>query len=154
MGQKLSIEQLRETAAFKKLRQRQQALVENYLSNGGDEVSAITAVYKCSQTSARTERYVMFQNPKILEVLALAAGAESPALARFTAELERAMRSKHTTPQNIKALQLFARVHGLAVSVPEPESKDKDERQKFCVGDIVTQAGKKYRIEAVELENV
>jgi hypothetical protein len=91
--------------------------------------------------------YELYQSPRIMEIIAMADGQDFLRV-RFEAELERAIRNKRTTPQQIKALQLCAKVHGFIA--PEPE--DEDGRQKFAVGDVIVQDGTKYRIEAVEIE--
>jgi len=144
---KLTIQELHRTEAYRALTQKQQRLVELFLETG-DKVKSILSVFRCkSEETARTMTYDYFGKPRVLECIAVANG-EDPERATFDAELERAIHNRKINPQQVKALQLFAKVHGYGVA----EIESADEPQKFAIGSVIMQDGQKYRVVAQEIE--
>jgi len=145
-AEKISIIELRRTEVFRALPKRMAALIENYLSNGGDKIKAILSSYSCGEKSARVMAHNYFSKPRVLECIAVANG-EDPDRAKFLAALDRAIHNKKTTPREIEALQLSAKVHGYGTN----EVENGDAPQKFAIGSIIVQRGKKYRVIASEI---
>jgi hypothetical protein len=150
---KLSISELRETQAYQNLSAKQQLMVETFLETGS-KVKAVLAASSCKESSARTQSYFYFSRIDVRECLEVANGVD-PKLARAAAErlqwnddVNRLIGSKNTTRIQIAALRLKAVAQGYLM--PEETAKA-DGRQKFAVGDIVVQDGKKFRIVAQEI---
>jgi hypothetical protein len=149
MGEKLSIEQLRKEQAYLNLTDPQRRLVEVFLQTG-NKLNAVQAAYKCkSEQTARVMVYSYFANPRIIVALAVANGGD-PEREKFNAELERAIRNPKTTRNQVSALRMKAQLNGYLGTVPEPLNEN--EPQKFPIGAIIIQSGKKYRVVAEELE--
>lgn len=121
--EKLSIGELRGMQVFRALPKRMGALVEAYLTNGGNKVAAILSAYpSCSEKSARVMAHSYFSKPRILEVLAVANG-QDPDRAKFLAALDRAINSRKTPSREIETLKLFAETHGYGMSKVENENE-------------------------------
>ncbi len=107
MAENLSIAELRQTAAYRVLTQKQRRLVELFLETG-DKVKSVASVFSCSDKSARAMAHAYFRKPRILAVLTVANGSA-------------------------------------------PEVGNADVPQKFSIGSIIVQDGKKFRVTAEEL---
>jgi hypothetical protein len=146
MAEKMSIHELRRTQIFRALPKRMAALVEAFLTNGGNKVAAILSAYSCSEKSARVMAHNYFSKPRVLECIAVANG-EDPDRAKFLAALDRAIHNRKTTSREVEALKLFAATHGYGTG----EDENENEPQKFAIGSIIVQSGKKYRVTAEEI---
>lgn len=82
---------------------------------------------------------------------------EKSVLDIFNRDVQRLMRSRKTTPSQLGAARLYAKLNGFVDSEPKPEEKiiadePPAEGQTFPIGAVVLQDGKKYRVVAEEIE--
>lgn len=112
----MRIEELRQHPVFSELTDRQRTLVEIFLETG-DREKAARAAYG-DKSPAR----VLFAKPRVKRCLAVAAGEDST-LDELKSDLRKMMRSPKTTPSQIAAARLYAKLSGFVDSEPEPEGK-------------------------------
>jgi hypothetical protein len=115
----LGIDVLRKTRAFSELTEKQKATVEAFVSNGHNKLAAVQSAYNCkSAASARTLINRLFSNPAVVAVLAL--HFQDDPLDTLKAEVRRALRDKHLTPQRAAMLRLLAELQGVGSDSEKP----------------------------------
>jgi hypothetical protein len=151
VNEKLTIAELRTQGCYLALTEPQKKLVETFLQTGS-KLKAVQAAYKCgSEKSARVMSYPVFRLPNVIACLAVANGSD-PEREKFNAELERMIRNRKVTRNQISAMRLLAQTRGYLVTLPEPNAENAGEPQKFAIGSIIVQDGKRYEVRAEEIE--
>jgi hypothetical protein len=146
MNEKLSIAEFHQTEAYRNLSPQRQALVDAYLTNGGDRTTAIRAAYpSAKKNSMRTMSCEYFKCRSVVVALAVANGYD-PDRVQFDIDLNRAIKNPKTTRTQIAALRLFAETRGYTMPVSKAPKADDT---RFKVGDICLQDGQKYQVTAV-----
>jgi Fe2+ or Zn2+ uptake regulation protein len=150
MSDKITIEQLRKEQAYLNLTDPQRRLVEVFLETG-NKLKAVQAAYKCgSEKSARVMTYTVFRLPNVIACLAAANGSD-PEREKFNAELQRMIRNRKVTRNQISVMRLLAQTRGYLFTLPEPDAENESEPQKFAIGSIIVQDGKRYEVRAEEI---
>jgi hypothetical protein len=71
----------------------------------------------------------------------------------FKKAVLKASRKKNLKPSQVAALRLYAQLHfGLPANSPSKVESGADEVQKFQIGSVIVQDGRKYRVVAQEIE--
>lgn len=154
----ITLAELHELRVYRDLNDRQQKLVDVFISSGGDKTEAfMRAGYRFkNRETAHKYSSVYFANRSVRACLAVYKGIGEKE--QFIAELNRALRDPRISPAKVALFRLRAQVSRfipIATPTDEPvappvESSVPAAPHRHAVGDIVIQGGKKYRITSVD----
>ena len=114
MAEKLPLSEIQKTQEFQRATKKQQLFLAIYIAGGVDTgnydaVEATFVAYKVKdRATAHRMSYAILSSIQILDVLYRHFGAEPPEA--FRVMLRRAIRNKHLTPAQVKALRLKAEI--------------------------------------------
>jgi phage terminase small subunit len=113
----MPIEILCETEEFKRLTNRQQRFIREYIVTKYDPIASVRAAYRCkSDEVARVMSYPLLTNIKIISVLNRHFATDP--INDFLVTLQRAIHNKHLTIAQIAALRLYSDVKGWGTALP------------------------------------
>jgi hypothetical protein len=145
----------RAAAALRLLTIRQRDWVVRFVSTG-NALASTRAVYRCkTDGSARVQSYALKSHPKIKRVLAVLDGVTEREI--FLRKLEKSIDA--ADPGSVAQMRLhslyarvaFGHTDGRSIRPEKADAEDDDGVQKFAVGSVVQQGGKRYKIVAEEI---
>lgn len=157
---------------FQTITSSQRSFISRYISSGAvsgtyDPVSAVKSAYKVSEKNAAGLASRLLAHKKIQRILDLHFGRTAQtemdtllvALAKaIKISIRRDMKAGGTlSVATMKAMQFYeshvAEAKRAAVAVAEPqEGETQDSVQKFAIGSVIEQEGKRYRVVATEIK--
>lgn len=154
----LTLAELEETAAFKRLNEQQAAFVRTWIESGGNQFLAFQQAYSAPDVeTARKGSYAVVQRRRIQDVLNTFLKKTPREL--FVEEIDRVLRSRKPNPSKLRALELKSQIvfgvdmQSLRRSLKESKKAETAAAQPpahiFRVGDIVTVGGRRIRVTVV-----
>jgi hypothetical protein len=147
-------QQLVRSNPWQRLTTQQKVWTSAFIANGGSTSSATMKAYpRAKKSSVPAMSWELLKNPRIRAVLDFWAGKDDRV--RMVEIVRKQLDAAE--PGSVSASRLTQQLERLLLGAPEAgrrpgEPKKESDSQRFKVGDVVEQDGKRYRIEAVEVQ--